>query len=180
MRSFVAVVLLLASSVVVHAQPAATPLAQPAQPKTSADADTGYRMQTGIVDATTLVACLVAGGVADDTHGKTSAPAAYSIGAYMLAVPIIHAFHARPGRAIGSLAMRFFLPLAAAGLAAAAAPNQNFDKAEAAGTAAFLVGVGVAVLDNKYLAGPDEPKPTWAPTVQVSRAGLALGVQSSF
>jgi len=141
--------------------------------------DDGYRMQTAIADGAALTACAIGGAIADHTNGATQKPGEYAIAGYLLAVPIVHAVHGRPGIAAGSFVLRI---IATATAAAIMARLSNDDPTEVA-TAAFVAGIGVSVLDTVVFAAGDKVEParhTWTPTVRASQTGFALGVQSSF
>src|SRR5690349_19725294 len=81
--------------------PGATPPSAPvAAPEES------YRFQTGALSGIALVSVI-------GTGGNRDAIGTVALGTYLFGAPIIHLFHHRPGRALGSLAMRAGIPLAA-------------------------------------------------------------------
>ena len=177
MRSFVAIVLLLASSVVVHAQPGVTPsqpLAQPAQPTDDAPVDS-YRWQTAAADGLTI-ALLVGATKSASNHDQDSF-ARLALINYGLTVPIIHAAHGRPGSALGSLALRCALPLAGMYLLGSKDDDEGTSM-----IAGFMLGVGAAmVIDTAWLAKGDEvPARSWAPTVAPTNGGMTVGLGGHF
>ncbi|HEV7555840.1 MAG TPA: hypothetical protein VGO00_10315, partial [Kofleriaceae bacterium] len=155
MRSFVTVVLLLASSVVVHAQPGATPaqpLAQPAQPKPSTDDAPvdSYRWQTAAADGVTIA--LMVGAMKSSTNSDQNSFARIALLNYGLTVPIIHAAHGRPGTALASLALRAALPVASI-----FAFGRGDDDEGTEILAAFMLGMGAAmIIDTAWFARADE------------------------
>jgi len=180
MRSFVVVVVVLASSSVVHAQPGVTPaqpLAQPAQPPASTeDAPVeSYRWQTAAADGVTL-ALLVGDVKSSSTHDQDSF-ARLALINYGLTVPIIHAAHGRPGTALGSLALRAVLPVAGVYLFG----GKDDDEGTSI-IAGIMLGVGVAMfIDTAFLAkGDDVPARSWAPTVAPTNGGMTVGLGGHF
>src|SRR6185436_20181890 len=66
-----------------------------------------YRLQTALADGAALLTMAAGSGDYSSSMFK------FGIGIYLLGAPIVHIVHRRPGRALGSLAMRAGIPLTA-------------------------------------------------------------------
>ncbi|TMQ06632.1 MAG: hypothetical protein E6J90_45680 [Deltaproteobacteria bacterium] len=180
MRIIAALIVLGLGSTAAFAEPpGATPQSTPA----SGELVESYRFQTAAIDAIALATAL-------GTVRNPGAFGEFALGTYLFGAPIIHLVHHRPGRALGSLAMRAGIPLAMGLLLASMHTNScPADSTQCDDYGAFglaLVGmiggaVVASVLDTAYLAKGDEPPArSWGPTVAASRGGVALGVAGSF
>ncbi len=130
-------------------------------------------------------------------RGNGDAGVTLGLGTYLLGAPIIHVAHGRPGRAVGSVAMRIGLPFLGAMVGAALEPKHNcrpgvdsFECGDDEGPSGevvlgLLLGVvGASLIDATVMADGDAPaaKPqrTLAPTARASQHGIALGLSGTF
>lgn len=135
-------------------------------------------------------------GAAKANSSKGESVAKLSIGVYLLGGPIIHVAHDRPGRALGSVALRAGLPLVGGLIGAAFEPKRHCDEfdpyeecdGDGIGGPALLglmTGVVAAmIVDSTVLSDGRPPKakpqPSWTPTAGATRNGFALGVSGRF
>jgi hypothetical protein len=175
----VAVVLGLASTAAFAEPPEVTPQLKPVPDQPLVES---YRLQTAVADGIALLTLVAA-------HDQ-SVTGEFGFGMYLLGAPIIHIIHRRPGRALGSLALRAGIPLTAALLLASSHQNScpsdstQCDDLSGIGLAAIgLIGGATlaSILDTAFLAkGDDPPARSWGPAVTPSHGGVTLGVAGSF
>jgi hypothetical protein len=175
----IAIVLGLATTAAFAEPPGVTPQRMPVPDQPLVES---YRLQTAIADGVALVTLAA-------TH-DASAGATFGVGTYLLGAPIIHLLHRRPGRALGSLALRAGLPLGAALLLEAShknsCPSSSTQCDDLSGLGLFVGGiiggaVVASVLDTALLAkGDDPPARGWGPAVAPNHGGVTLGIAGSF
>jgi hypothetical protein len=165
--------------------PGMAPLREPAQPIVQPHGVESYRLQTLAADGLAL-ALLVA---AANSHGSDGDKTAQlGLGTYLLGAPLVHAAHGRTSRALGSLAMRVGIPIAAAYVGAGLASRNDScsdcnDSALGGAVFGLMLGmVTAATLDTALLAKGDElpAPPRFAPSVAPTQGGMSFGVAGSF
>jgi hypothetical protein len=173
MRTIAAVGLVISiTSTATADSPGVTPVIEPPAPVVES-----YRSQTATADGVAIGLAVVAGG----THNRSMFSLA--LASYAFGGPIVHLYHDRPGRALGSLALRVGLPLATTLLLVRANHCTDCDDDQIAGALAGLtLGViGASVIDAAFLAKGDEvPARPWTPTVTATHSGLSLGIAGRF
>lgn len=169
--------------------PGLTPEVAPAT--TDEPAVKSYWYQTLAADGLAITFVALA---ANGHGGDSDSLAKLGIGTYLLGAPLIHVSKGRPGRALGSLAMRVGLPFVGALIGSALEPTYKcYDEYDDCGPdgvsgevvlGAVLGVVGASLIDATVLAKGDAPKakaqPTWTPTARATHGGVALGLTGTF
>lgn len=174
-----------ASNIVVSSEFARN--AEPGQQPRTTEA-TWYGWQVLIADVATVGLTVTA---ANTDASDVLIPAAF--GNYLLAAPVIHAAHGNWGRAGLSLGVRTVIPVATGGIFYAASrcdppstsnpdadPGWCFDGVAAA-FGAVLGAVVASAVDSSAIAWKrQQPAPTIAPTLGVTKTAAWLGVAGQF
>jgi hypothetical protein len=178
-----ALALLLASSVALAEEPPSAPPSTVAPPATQSE---WYGWQPLLADGA-FVGTLI---LVSHTNGKIPPALDYVLPIeYLVASPIIHFAHERPGTAVGSLLLRLGVPVAGGFLGYASCSNH--DDGGVAGAVGALAGVGLGmigamIIDDAALARHDVPiRPTEEgltvhPSAVATRGGAMVGLGGSF
>lgn len=148
-----------------------------------------YRLETLTADGAALLGLVAVLEVRD--QGLQHVIGGLAAGTYLLGAPVIHAVHHRPGRAVGSLAMRAAIPITVALLMIENPPASTCDpdstRCDDFGYTGWIVigtlggAAAASILDTVFLAkGDPKPERTWSPTVTASHGGAMLGVGGKF
>jgi len=151
--------------------PAAT---QPLPPLPQEPLVESYRLATVSTDIIAGLATVLAVG-----DPKNVGPVA--AGAYAFGAPIMHLLHHRPGRALGSLALRA-IPFGIAYLVLDGGHN-GYEVLVPQFVGVLGSAITVSIVDSAVLAKGDEPPPparSWTPTVAPTHSGLTFGLRGSF
>ena len=142
-----------------------------------------YGYQTFSADATAIALFLVA------AERNWEVGAVGAVGVYLLGAPTVHVAHQRPVAAVGSLALRLFLPLLGSALGGASADcsvrvvnDENCDFGEkimgfVVGTAAAMIIDSAAVAwEWKAPAAPERsaPRAAFSPTASLSLSPVPM------
>lgn len=173
----------------------------PAESLSPAPAEHWYGWELGIADGGSLaiLATGLALAIGNDGDGHASDDAAFTIvrvgiAGYLALAPALHVLHERPAlRVLGSVGLRIALPLAGAGLGAAALSGCSSSdswgtscQAAGAGAGMLLGIVGAMVTDAALSFEPLEAEGSGSttlrltPALQVSRGRTLLGVGATF
>ena len=155
-------------------------------PALAGDDTAPYRAQTALADG---VAVTLMFGSLVSRESSTETQLAELAGAtFLVAAPVVHLAHGRPGRSAISLALRVSLPLVGIALGSGRSCAEDDDECWSQRNNAQLTGllagaVLAAVLDSALLAGGDDrpsPPPRVVPTVGAPGGGLTLGLAGTF
>lgn len=152
-------------------------------PAASADDLVSYRWQIVVVDMVGLSVTL--GSIQNSGGAKIGGLT------YLFAAPIVHAMHARGGRALGSLALRVAMPFIGALAGAALAGHRTcaqdeFDCDDEGPFVGALLGLGVGgisamIVDAAFITQPvPRSNPGWTPQLSITPQRTTFGVAARF
>lgn len=161
--------------------PGMTPVLEPLPVAPQPQLVQSYQLQTLAVDGIAAATLLATAASANSRTAGSLGELA--LATYLLGAPVIHAIHGRPGRALGSAALRVGLPLITAELLVAAKGCSCDDDGDIG--LILLGGLGGAlaasIIDTAFLAKGDDPPRRWAPMVApTAQGGMTLGVGGAF
>lgn len=151
--------------------PGATPVIQPLPQEPLVES---YRQAT-------IAADVVAGLATVLSFGDPKNVGPFAVGMYAFGAPAMHLIHHRPGRALGSLALRT-IPFGIAYLILDGGHN-GYEVLVPLFFGVLGSAVTVSAIDSAVLARGDEPPPqarSWTPAVTPTRSGFTFGLRGSF
>lgn len=165
-------------------------LAPPIEPAPAPPArEVSYALHTLIFDGAAVA--LIAAGLSEGNNGLYAF--LLGVGSYAYGPPIVHLGHGRGFAALGSLGLRFALPMAGAMIGSRVGPADDEHDCSPTGdcedrslvgmaVGAIIGGVAASVIDARYLARERVVARAqhWAPTAAATPNGFSVGLGGSF